>query len=144
MKIPPEFSNQAFEAAFKRSSVIKTKQHLSSGIEKDKFLIILNKCTHDEETFVFLSTTQLEFYERNPHFLKDCLKIEANKLEFFPRDTIINCREVQTVQRSDLKKRYQEGLLKFEGELLKEMMDEIDRIVASSRFLSPYQKNIIL
>ena len=107
-----------------------------------KYIVVLNKHSADSTTVLFLTTSQTDYYDRFPHV--DHIRIKPNTFTFFPKETVLDCREVFSMERKDLKRRYQEAALKFVGALSQECMDQIDRLVASSRFISRRHKKMIL
>ncbi|MDP3722760.1 MAG: hypothetical protein Q8R91_04600 [Candidatus Omnitrophota bacterium] len=107
-----------------------------------KYLVVLNKHPADSPTLLFLTTSQVKYYDLFPHI--DHIRIKPNTLAFFPKETILDCREVLSMERADLKRRYQEAALKVVGVLPQDYLDQIDRLVASSRFISMRHKKMIL
>ena len=117
--------------------------HFHSGVTKKKYLIVLNQNPADSETLLFLTTSQVDFFKKNPSF-KDHIIINAGVVPFFPLETVINCNGVQCMGRAELKKRYREKKLDIVGNLPKEIIEKIDKIVSVSRYISPRHKKAIL
>ena len=63
---------------------------------------------------------------------------------FFPKETIIDCRNVNKKYRFDLKENFRKGILVFVGSLPEEMVEEMKRIVAQSFFIAKKDKDMIL
>lgn len=142
MEIPPNISDATFEKEFVRGAILSTQMAFASGATKRKFLVVLNRQSADSESLLFLTTSQIVFYKKHPWV--DRIQIPAGSLSCFPLETVIDCREVYTLLRLDLKKRYQQGALGFAGHLPSEIVERIDQIVAASRFISPRHKKTIL
>ena len=142
MEVSSKASDQIFEKEFARGVVLITEMRFPSGAQKLKYLVVLNHHPADSTTLLFLTTSQIGYYDRFPHV--DHIRIKPNTLAFFPKETVLDCREVLSMAREDLKRRYQEATLKFVGALPKEYMDQIDRLVALSRVISRRHKKMIL
>ena len=142
MEVPSQAADHIFEAELVRGSVLRTEMQFPNGMKKPKYIIVLNKIPADSTTLLFLTTSQVDFYDRHPKV--DHIRIQANSLPCFPKETIIDCREVWPMDRVILKKRYQQGTLKFDAVLPAAHMEQIDRLVASSRFISLRYKKLIL
>ena len=142
MEVSFKAADQVFEKEFARGVVLITEMQFPSGTRKLKYIVLLNKNPADLTTLLFLTTSQTDYYDRFPHL--DHIRIKPNALPFFPKETILDCREVFSMQREDLKRRYQETALKFIGTLPQDYIDQIDRLVASSRSISKRHKKIIL
>ena len=132
-----------FERYFERGLVLGTEMHFGSGISKKKYLIVLNQNPAESETLLFMTTSQTDFYKKNPSF-KDHIILAPGELPFFLLETVINCHGVHGMSRAELRKRYLERKLDIVGNLPTELMEQIDQIVASSRYISPRHKKAIL
>ena len=143
MEIPPDTSHRIFEKEFKRGVVLSTIMRFREGASKKKYLIVLNNQSSDLETLLFLTTSKADFFLKHPHIL-DHIKIEANAFPIFPLLTIIDCRQVHSIPRAELKTKFQNGILSFEGLLSSKIMTQIDQIVAESRLISPRDRILIL
>ena len=142
MEVSSKASDQVFEKEFARGVVLMTEMRFPSGTQKLKYVVVLNKHPANSTTLLFLTTSQTDYYDRFPYV--DHIRIKANTLAFFPKETVLDCRAVLSMERNDLKRRYQEATLKFVGALPKEYMDQIDRLVALSRVISRRHKKMIL
>lgn len=142
MKIPPHVADGVFEKELARGAILVTEMRFRQGESKWKYIIILNQRPTESPTLLFLTTSQIDFYDRYPSV--DHIRIEANRLPCFRRTTVIDCREVVSIARSELKKKFQEGVLKFSGHLPSGVMEQIDQIVARSRLISLRHKKAIL
>ncbi len=142
MEVSSKASDQVFEKEFARGVVLITEMRFPSGTQKLKYIVVLNHHPADSTTLLFLTTSQTDYYDRFPYV--DHIRIKPNTVAFFPKETVLDCREVLSMERADLKRRYQEVALKFVGVLPQEYMDQIDQLVASSRFISRRHKKMIL
>lgn len=142
--VPPKACDSVFEKEFQRGCILKTKVAFSDGSSKNKYIVILNKSTQDEQAIFFVTTSQLDFYDKHPHFNTDIIRIKPGEMEFFPKETVINCRKLEKSPREQLKKRYASGMLKFVGILPEDTLKQIDEIVRNSRFISLSDKQSII
>ena len=142
MEVSSAAVDTIFEHEFNRGTVLLTEMEFSSGVKKPKFLIVLNKVSTDSRTILFITTSQTDYFDRHPS--ADHIRLQAAALPYFPKETIIDCREVWSLDRAILKTRYREGVLKFVGVLPVSCLEQIDSLVASSRFISLRDKKDIL
>ena len=142
MEVPAQAADHVFEKEFVRGAVLLTEMQFPNGTKKSKYIIVLNKTPADSATLLFLTTSQTDFYNR--HQGLDHVRLQANSLSCFPKETIIDCRKIWPMDRVSLKKRYQQGTLKFVGLLPQNYVEQIDRLVTSSRFISLRHKKAIL
>lgn len=140
--IPHRVSDEVFEREFRRGLVIRTELRFKQGQTKSKYLIVLNKNPAKSDTLLFMTTSKTEFYDKYPHV--DHLRIKPIEVPFFELETIIDCRQVHEFSRAELKRRYREGVLAVAGTLPIEKMNQIDQLVAQSRFVSLAHKKVIL
>lgn len=144
IKLPTSISDSHFDQQFKRGIVIKTPVRFKDGRERYKYIIVLNHdISKDPIVFVF-TTSQLEFYDKNPHFNKDIIRIKAGLINFFSKETIINCREIHKITKDKLKENFSNNILNIEGELPAQMLVDIDKIIEKSFFISSIDKELIL
>ncbi len=143
MEIPPDTSHRIFEIEFKRGAVLSTVMRFREGSPKKKYLIVLNNQPSDSESLLFLTTSKIEFFQKHPQ-VSDQIKIEANASAIFSLPTIIDCRQVYSILRAELKTKFRNGILSFEGVLSAEIMTKIDQVVAESRLISPRDRILIL
>ena len=142
--IPPKICSNVFNNEFKQSSVIKTKIRFSSGIEKEKYLVIVNKNPQNDPMLYFVATSKLDFYNKHPGYNKDIIRLPAGKIEVFPKETIIDCRSVEKGSRAIFESNFQRGTLVFAGELPGQIMSDIEKLVEQSFFIAKQDKEIIL
>ena len=142
--IPDVICNGVFDKEFRRGRVIKTLFRCHDGKERFKFLVILNKDPVRDPTLYFLTTSQLDFYNKYPNYNKDIIRVTKGDLVFFPNETIIDCRHVYKSSREMFKKNFRNKTLRFEGDLPLKFMQDINRIVEQSFFIPKADKDIIL
>ena len=142
MEVSSKAADQIFEKEFVRGGVLITEMRFPSGARKLKYIVVLNKNPAESPTLLFLTTSQTDYYDRFPHV--DHIRIQQNVVPFFPKETVLDCREVFAMDRADLKRRYREAALKFVGVLPQEYMDQVDKVVAASRTIAiRYKKQIL-
>ena len=142
--IPEELCNNTFDEILKKGSVLKTKFLCHDGELKTHYHIILN-FDHTEENLLYvISTSQLNFYDNNPRFNNDIVRISANKLDFLPKESILDCRRVRSVERDIFKKRYSNNILEFVGVMPSDILQQIDNAILRTRFVPRNTKRRIL
>lgn len=144
VKLPAAISDPHFDQQFKRGIVVRTPVRFKDGREKQKYLVILNYDVSKDPILFVLTTSQLEFYNKNPHFNKDIIRIRSDSISFFSKETIINCREIHRIARDKLKESFRDNILQIEGELPQEILNNMDKIIEKSFFISPADKELIL
>ena len=142
--VPKEVSNDVFDKEIKRGSILKTLFLCHDGREKPKYYIIVSSSKEADPLIFVISTSQLDFYNRNPRFNTEILRISVGLIDCFSLDTIIDCTRVYRMPRWKLKKNYQENILRFCGELSTGYLSQIDNIIKKSRLISNRNKKLIL
>lgn len=146
MQLPPEALKKLFFARLKRGCVVKAPVHFQgTGDTKEKFLVLLNQ-DHGavDPLFFFVTSSKLAFFERNPALQADAVFIEPGTLTFFPLRTVINCREIHSFPKGDVEELAGQRRIEVVGDLPTAMLEQIDRIVAVSKLISPADKKRIL
>lgn len=144
VNLPEDLNNAAFDGMLKKGSVLQTQFVCHDEIPRSHYHIILNFDTCDNDLVYIISTSQLEFYNNNPGFNSDIVRISKNQVPFLSKESILNCRQVFSINRSIFKKRYSDGTLEFVGEISVDIINSIDAIIKQSRFISPRIKREIL
>lgn len=146
MKLPPEALKKLFFARLKRGCVVRVPVHFhETGDTKEKFLVLLN-LDHGavDPLFFFVTSSKLAFFERNPALQADAVFIEPGTLKFFPLRTVINCREIHSFPKGDIEELAGQRRIEVVGDLSAAIVEQIDRIVAVSKLISPADKQRIL
>jgi hypothetical protein len=146
LQLPPEALKKLFFARLKRGAILKTVLHFpKTGTTKTKFIVLMNKDGGATDPLLFfISTSQLEYYERNPALKSEIAVIEASAMACFPLRTAINCREILVLTRDEMGIRAGEFRVEVVGDLPAELMGRIDKIVAASNLISPADKKKII
>ena len=145
VNIPPEIYKSISEIKLKRGDVIKTViKFRNDDIERPKFFILVSQNVKAECLLFVITTSKIEFFNNNPQFSHDILRIAANQLFFFPKETIIDCRHPHPITKKELLKNFQERKLEFSGNLSPLYLKRIDEIIRNSRYISPKTKKLIL
>lgn len=142
--LPKDLTDGLFDSKLERGSVVRTLFRCSNQKEKYKYFVILNKDLSSDSLIFVLTTSQLEFYAKYPHFNKDIVRIQSSVVDFFPKETIINCREVHQIPKEKLKVNFQNGTLEFAGNLPSNILAEVDAIIKQSFYISKDNKKLIL
>ena len=141
---PNDVCDNTFDNEIKKGCVLRTTIRFADGCERNKYCVTVSYSSKDDPLVFVLTTTKTDFYDAHPEFNRDIIRLPANKLPLFPKDTIINCRELHTLDKSRLKKSYQNSGLTFIGHLPEDCISKIDDIVKSSCLLSLNQKRCVL
>lgn len=144
IKLPANITDPVFDQHFERGAVVKTLFRCKDGKEKYKYFIILNKDISKGPIVFILTTSQLDFYNKNPHFNSDIIRVLPGTVSFFPKETIINCREVFKITREKLKDNFGNNILQIEGKLPQNILDNIDKVIEKSFLVSLNDKELIL
>ena len=102
-----------------------------------KFGVLLN-ANWPDRVLLAISTSQLEFYDR-VNVEADIIRIAAGTYRFFPKDTVINLREIVELPRTEIIESFT-----CEGRLDEADMSKIDSKIAASRLLSRSMKRRVL
>lgn len=141
-KYPPKIIDSAFRNAIKRGAIIRTKIKFG-GISSPKFLITLNKDPSLNVIYVFVSTSQIDWYNKHPEAESNIIRIPPGEISCFYRETIINCRRERKLLKNELKKSFREGELELKGHLPNNYLIKLNKIIRNSRYISPQIKKII-
>jgi hypothetical protein len=144
IKIPAEFSNPLFDQNLKRGSIIRTLLTCHDGSQRPHYFITLSKLIERDPLVFVIATSKVGFYDRNPHFNTDIIRLAAKTLSCFPVDTVIDCRKIEKVPKEKLKQHFNDNSLEFIGDLPMDYMTEIDTIVRRSRHIPLNDKLLIL
>lgn len=132
--VPREARLALFPTFLGRGVVIRVDQYpfLYQG-PKDKFLVLLNRqFGPDRPLYCVLTTSRTQALP----FPALTIVLPTGTVPFFPLDTAIPCREVQSVDFDFLAQRYAVGRLTFVGQLPAATMAQLDGILANSPYLS--------
>lgn len=144
MKVPSSLSDPLFDQNLKRGSIIKTLLTCSDGAQRPHYFITLSKLIEVDPLVFVIATSRIGFYDKNPHFNTDIVRLVANELSHFVRDTVIDCRKITKVSKEKLKQHFQDNSLEFIGDMPAKHMAEIDAIVRRSRHIPLNDKILIL
>ena len=146
MTLPPAALKKLFFARLKRGCVLRAPVHFhKTGDTKDKFLVLLNLDHGAEDPlFFFITSSKLDFYDRNPSLKAAAVFIEPGELACFKLRTVINCRELHPFPRLDIEELAGQRRVEVVGDLPPEFLSQIDRIIANSKLISTADKKRIL
>ena len=145
MDIPAEISDSVFDQTpIKKGAIIKTEYRFPNGRERQKFFIILNKHPQEDPLVCVITTSQIDFYIKNPKFNNDTLTIAANSISCFNKDTVVDCRQIYALTKNSVKVAFSKNTLTFAGELPDHLIEKIDDIIKTSLVISTTDKKKIL
>ncbi len=142
--LPKDTCDDVFEGEISRSSVIKTRYEFENGTIKEKFFIALSRSPENNPLVFVVTTSNPEFFDKHPEFNRDIIRITAGSLDYFPLDTIIDCRSVLKIPRDTLKNNFHSNDLKFCGNLPSDLISKIESIIKYSRHIARKDKKLIL
>jgi|GEM_PF-2008778 len=144
IKLPDEICDSTFEGNLRRGCVIRTLLKCYDGKDRPHYFVTLTNSPNQSTQVFVVATSRIDFYEKNPFFNRDILRISANQLSFFPKDTIIDCRKIHVFDRSMLKERFRDNDLQFTGVLPDTYLTQLINIVNKSRLISKKDRLLIL
>ena len=146
MSLPPDQLRKLFSRRVRRGTVLRaTISFGETGTVKPKYIVVMSKEPADADPLVFfITTSQLQAYERNAVFRENAVFLEANALKFFPRKTAINCRELYELPREEVQELVANGEADIIGDLPEETLALIDQIVRASILISLADKAKII
>ena len=137
IRLPPELLRTLLETRVVRGSILRFWWDTAG---KHKFGIVLNAAWPESGVLLVITTSKLAFYDR-VDLGGDIVRIAAGAYPCFPKDTVINLREIIEVTIDDLVAR---GDFEIAASLSGENLAEIDRKVEASALISRKLKRRIL
>jgi hypothetical protein len=134
-----------FQQHYKRGAILRFYMECDDpGVDfKYKFGILLNLNTTESDALLGITTSNLKPFASG--FLEsDIVRISGGKYSCFPRDTIINLREVRVEPVTKLRFLCEQKQMSFEGALDGSDMIEVDEKVAVSRLIEKHLKKRIV
>ncbi len=144
IELPDNAYDNIFDNEVKKGCIVSTKIRFPNGDERYKYCVTVSYSSGNNPLVFVLSTSQTDFYDKHPNFNQDVMRFSEKELSCFPKETIINCRELFPVEREKLKRNFQNGILKFIGYLPEHYVEKIDAIIAKSHLLSLKEKRRVL
>ena len=94
MDIPDGVYDAFFEKyPIKKGTIIRTEYRFINNIVRQKFFIVVNKSPHEDPLVCIITTSQIDFYIKNPQFNCDTLTIAPNLISCFDKVTVVDCRQ---------------------------------------------------
>ncbi len=116
-----------------------------TGVTKPKYIVVVSREPVSADPLVFfITTSQLDIYERNKMFRENAIILEAKSLEFFPKRTAINCRELYEFSREVIEDLVACREAEIIGDLPDYILGRIDQIVRNSILITAADKAKIL
>ncbi len=145
IEIPEEERLRIFNQSFVCGAIfLYEKYEFDDGSKKSKFLLVLNPQDQDGICHFYLTTSRVTKIMSNPILKESCYLIPAGEVDCFPKDTVINIRDVKPMQSTLIQQKY---IKHFKGESLiykqkmpDNIMSDIRDLVLQSRDLTPQQK----
>src|SRR3989338_8927025 len=137
MNIPNRVPAQANDKhPIKRGAIIKEEYQFPDNSCRFKYFVVLNKDPQISPLLCVITTSQIDFYLKNPQFNNDALTIAQNKVPCFTKDTVVDCRQIHELQRNFLSEAIVKGVFAYFGEMPQYLMEKIDDIVKASKLIS--------
>lgn len=91
--LPRNIIDNNFNEKLKKGTIVLTKFLCHDGVERPHYHIILNHNNTDQNLLYVISTSQLDFYNRNPTFNKDIVRVSPGQVSYLPKESIFDCRQ---------------------------------------------------
>jgi len=143
-KLGGELIDLYFRQHYKRGAILRFYMECDDPEVdfKYKFGILLNLNTIESDALLGITTSNLKPFASG--FLEnDIVRISGGKYPCFPRDTIINLREVRIEPVTKLRSLCEQKQMTFEGALDASDMIEVDAKLAASRLIERHLKKRI-
>lgn len=145
--LPNNILRKQLNSQLKRGKILRTKLFFPTG-NRFKRMILLNKDFSEDDIFYILTTSKVDFFKDHCNFegIKgNFIYIHKGQTHVNPnKDVVLDCRRIDIIKKEKLFERYKNNELNFLGEISKEFMTAIDKIVLNSRMISPKIKKHIL
>jgi hypothetical protein len=132
---------QEFELRLKQGACFRDNSWKFEKITKPKYFIVLSRDCSTNEIQVVLTTSQQGYYKDNTALEADIVRFAA--VSFFPKETIINCRQVLGLDRTKMKARFVLKQIEFIGQLPNTEANETIETVRNSRQIAKQIKKLI-
>lgn len=113
-----------------------------------KRLILLNNNFLEGDIYYILTTSKTDFFNKWGNYLGvkgNFIYVQKGQTSFNTNeDMIIDCRRIDVIKKEKLLENYKNKKLKFLGNIPKEIITEIDKIISVSRLISPKIKTHII
>jgi len=130
-----------------RGKVLSTKIIFPKG-SRFKRMLLLNKNFSEENVYYLFTTSQVRFYIKH----KDEVPLKGNFIYIKKGGTplnsdepmVIDCRNIYPIKKEKLLENYKNKILRYRGDMPKEIMTEIDKIISASKLIPPKIKNHVI
>ena len=147
ISIPDDILKERFNAGLLRGNVLRT---LISFPTQTIFkrLLLLNTNFDLEDIYYFLTTSSVKWYIKNKEaeiVKNNCIFIKKGETtNNQAEDTVIDCRKVYIINKSDLFHNYKNHKLDFLEKLSQDIINRVDNIIMNSKLIAPkYLSKII-
>jgi len=147
--LPTNALGQVFDNHFVAGSVWRYKKFFffATGEERDKYLIVLNPKSTDNNSYFLLPTSQTHKIESNVLIHADCFLITKGCEECFIEDTLVDVTNIHTKPFDELKRAYVAlpfvRKIEHKGNLNPQTFNQICTLVKDSDRISPKVQSLI-
>lgn len=145
VKAPREITDPVLEERLVFGAVFRLDDvEFPGGTKKPKYMVIVKSVPAEGTVYYFFTTKNVARYDRNPRVKRDVVIILANRLPYFPLDTVLQCDVLLSLPVETLKEKYSDGKFQLKGLLPADIMSDITNAVKNSKQLSKADIAIIL
>jgi len=132
-----------FDQRLKQGAVFRDNTWKFGSSVQPKYFLVLNRDCDVSEILVVLTTSQQRYYRENPSVEADVVRFDPPNVPFFTRETIINCREVQSLDRAVVKARFVLREIEHLGDLSATQWKRVLDTIRNSRQVPKRTKKLI-
>lgn len=145
--IPESVLRKNLDSQLVRGKVLSTKIIFQKD-SRFKRIILLNKNFSEENVYYLFTTSQVIFYKKH----EDEVPLKGNFIYIEKGVTplnsnepmVIDCRIIYPIKKEKLHENYKNMILRYRGDMPKEIMTEIDKIISASKLIPPKIKNHVI
>jgi len=141
--VPKNAYNQVIESGITRGCVIRTLYQFGEEDRKFKYFVSIGNTPSNDPLFFVITTSKPAFFDKHPQYEQDIVRIPKGVFDFFPEETILDCKRVFRHTKDALKESFENKDLKFCGYLTDDYVSKIDEIIKKSRHIPLKDKKCI-
>lgn len=144
IEVPREAYKQTFERGIERGCVIRTLYQFDEEDPIYKYFVAISKDPQNDPLLFVITTSNPCFFNKHPQYEQDIIRIPKGVFDFFPCETILDCKRIFKHAKDNLRTRLEAKELVFCGHLTETYLSKIDETIKNSRHISLQDKRLIL
>ena len=146
----PAAAGDEFERRLHRGAVIRLTLDKTTlddpGIdERSKYVVVVSALLPDDDVWFVMCMSKSDHFDKNTQFANEVLRWVPGAYAWCTAaPTIVDCTKAHKLPTSKLRDLYQNGQLKFMGDIRPAHLARIDDITKTSNCLSPEEKRWIV